>query len=154
MKLAPEPVTQSTSIHPAEDRYSVGGGGVTSRDDGNDNTDNSATQTTVSTATQSSVAPLLDFIASVESAASGHYEAVSGQIPSNLRPSRPITTMTIGEILDYQESVDAATGSEPLGRYQIVEGTLRGFDNNDQQGERSTPLYQQAGLSKSDLLNP
>ena len=151
---APEPVTQSTSIHPAEDRYSVGGGGVTSRDDGNDNTDDSATQTTVSTATQSSVAPLLDFIASVESASSGHYEAVSGQIPSNLRPSRPITTMTIGEILDYQESVDAASGSEPLGRYQIVEDTLRGFDNNDPDSNKSTPLYQIAGLSKSDLFNP
>lgn len=161
---APEPVTQSTSIHPTEDPHSVGGGGVTSRDDGDVNSgiDNSATQTEVSAATQTAVAPLLDFIASVESAASGHYEAVSGQIPTNLRPSRSITAMTIGEILDYQESVDRAAGSEPLGRYQIVEDTLRGYNNDIYPslqaaisgGEGQRPLYERSGLSTSDLFSP
>ena len=62
--------------------------------------------------------------------------------------------MTIGEILDYKERIDADSGSEALGRYQIVEDTLRGFNNQDPERGKEKPLYERAGLSTSDLFSP
>jgi hypothetical protein len=148
---APEPVTKSTAINP-EDPVSLGGGGQTAGDDLPATTQTDAGGET-SAATQSELTPLLDFINSVESKVYG-YESVSGEIPTNLKPTRKITSMTIGEILDYQERIDADSGSEALGRYQIVEDTLRGFNNQDPERGKERPLYERAGLSTSDLFSP
>ena len=149
---APEPVTKSTAINP-EDPVSIGGGGQTAGDDVPPDTDASSSGVQTSAATQTSLTPLLDLINSVESSVYG-YESVSGQIPDNLKPSKPITTMKISEILAYQERIDKDSDSEALGRYQIVEDTLRGYDNQDPSKGKERPLYERAGLSVNDLFSP
>ena len=149
---APEPVTKSTAINP-EDPVSIGGGGQTAGDDVPPDTDASSSGVQTSAATQTSLTPLLDLINSVESNVYG-YESVSGQIPDNLKPSKPITTMKISEILAYQERIDKDSDSEALGRYQIVEDTLRGYDNQDPSKGKERPLYERAGLSVNDLFSP
>ena len=149
---APEPVTKSTAINP-EDPVSIGGGGQTAGDDVPPDTDASSSGVQTSAATQTSLTPLLDLINSVESNVYG-YESVSGRIPTNLKPSKPITTMKISEILAYQERIDKDSDSEALGRYQIVEDTLRGYDNQDPSKGKERPLYERAGLSVNDLFSP
>ena len=149
---APEPVTKSTAINP-EDPVSIGGGGQTAGDDVPPDTDASSSGVQTSAATQTSLTPLLDLINSVESGVYG-YESVSGRIPTNLKPSKPITTMKISEILAYQERIDKDSDSEALGRYQIVEDTLRGYDNQDPSKGKERPLYERAGLSVNDLFSP
>jgi len=84
------------------------------------------------------VKPLLDFIAKPESG--GDYNVVWGRIKSSDRPSRPLVTMTIAEVLAWQDSIDAKYMSEAAGRYQIMEDTLRS-------------LPPAAGLLSSDLFN-
>ena len=84
------------------------------------------------------VKPLLDFIAKPESG--GDYNVVWGRIKPADRPKRPLVTMTIAEVLAWQESIDARYQSEAAGRYQIMEDTLR-------------PLPPAAGLLPSDLFN-
>ena len=84
------------------------------------------------------VKPLLDFIAKPESG--GDYNVVWGRIQPADRPKRPLVTMTIAEVLAWQESIDARYQSEAAGRYQIMEDTLR-------------PLPPAAGLLPSDLFN-
>ena len=79
--------------------------------------------------------PLLDFIAKYESG--GDYNIVWGGIRRDNRPPRPLITMTIGEVLDWQDSIDPFYMSEAAGRYQIMEDTLRG-------------LYREADLTLSD----
>lgn len=81
--------------------------------------------------------PLLDFIAKYESG--GDYNIVWGGIRKADRPEK-LTEMTIGEVLLWQDSIDAKYMSEAAGRYQIMEDTLRG-------------LYLPAGLSLGDLFN-
>ena len=61
--------------------------------------------------------------------------------------------MTIQEVLDWQESIDATQLSEASGRYQIMEDTLRGY-NNDKSTGPGNPLYARAGLSGGDMFNP
>jgi muramidase (phage lysozyme) len=72
--------------------------------------------------------------------------------------------MTIGEILDYQNRIDEFDpdiNSEAMGRYQFVEDTLRGFNNDEYNtlslaykgGKGEKPVYEKAGLTKSDLFN-
>ena len=61
--------------------------------------------------------------------------------------------MTIQEILDWQESIDRFQLSEAVGRYQIMEDTLRGY-NNDSSAGPGNPLYKRAGLSAGDLFSP
>lgn len=85
-----------------------------------------------------SVRTLLDFIAQPESR--GDYNAVWGGIAKKHRPKRPLVTMTIAEVLDWQDGIDAMYPSEAAGRYQIMEDTLR-------------PLPPSAGLLPSDLFN-
>ena len=85
-----------------------------------------------------SVNSLLDFIAKPESG--GDFNVVYGGIKARHRPSKPITTMTIGAVLAWQESVDAFYQSEAAGAYQIMEDTLR-------------PLPAAAGLTPRDLFN-
>lgn len=84
------------------------------------------------------VKPLLDFIAKPESG--GDYNIVYGGIAKKHRPKRPLVTMTIAEVLNWQESIDALYPSEAAGRYQIMEDTLR-------------PLPPSAGLLASSLFD-
>ena len=81
---------------------------------------------------------LLDFIAKPESG--GDYNIVYGGIKIKDRPKKPLTQMTIGEVLDWQDSIDRFYPSEASGKFQIMEDTLRG-------------LYKEAGLSLKDLYN-
>lgn len=81
---------------------------------------------------------LLDFIAQHESR--DDYRSVWNKIKLDDRPCRPITEMTIGEVLAWQDRIDPRYSSEAAGRYQIIEDTLRG-------------LYLEAGLTADDLFD-
>ena len=85
-----------------------------------------------------SIRNLLDFIAKPESG--GDYNVVWGGIAKKDRPKKPLITMTIAQVLDWQDSIDARYPSEAAGKYQIMEDTLR-------------PLPPSAGLLPSDLFN-
>jgi muramidase (phage lysozyme) len=68
------------------------------------------------------VGGLLDLIGQAEAPA-GYNQVYGG---SRLQPPRPITTMTVSEVLDWQDrSVAAGSASSAAGRYQIIRGTLR-----------------------------
>lgn len=82
--------------------------------------------------------PLLEFIKKYESR--GNYDIVWGGIKGRHHPSKPLTQMTIGEVLAWQDSVDAYYMSEAAGAYQILEDTLRG-------------LYRDAGLTLNSMYN-
>jgi muramidase (phage lysozyme) len=69
------------------------------------------------------VKSLLDLIGGVE--APKGYDQVYGGIRGADKPPRPITSMTVGEVLDWQDSIDSKYMSEAAGRYQIMEDTLR-----------------------------
>lgn len=85
-------------------------------------------------------APLLDFIAAHESEGAAKrlgisaYDVVWGGIAKADRPKKPLSSMTVGEVLAWQDSIDKQYMSEAAGRYQIMEDTLRG-------------LYSEAGLT-------
>jgi muramidase (phage lysozyme) len=81
-----------------------------------------------------SIQTLLDFIAKPESG--GDYNIVWGGIAARDRPKKPMVQMTIGEVLAWQDSIDAKYQSEAAGKYQIMEDTLRG-------------LYAEAGMTLS-----
>lgn len=82
--------------------------------------------------------PLLDFIAQFESR--GNYNIVWGGIKTQHKPPRPLTSMTIGQVLAWQDSIDPLYMSEAAGKYQIMEDTLRG-------------LYREAGMTTADLYD-
>ena len=82
--------------------------------------------------------PLLDFIAKPESG--GDYNIVYGGIAQKHRPKQPLVTMTIAEVLAWQDGIDALYPSEAAGRYQIMEDTLRG-------------LWPEAGMTLLSLFN-
>lgn len=84
------------------------------------------------------VQTLLDFIAQPESR--GDWNAVWGGIKSADRPKRQLVSMSIGEVLAWQDSIDHKYMSEAAGRYQIMEDTLRG-------------LYAEAGLTTGTLFD-
>jgi len=75
---------------------------------------------------------MLDFIGAIEGPAGydDYYRGVSSS------PPRPLTSMSIREVLAWQDSIDASSRSEAAGRYQIMEDTLRelviakGIDQN------------------------
>jgi len=70
------------------------------------------------------VGGLLDLIGQAE--APGGYDQVYGG--SKIQPPRPITTMSVREVLAWQDSsVAAGSASSAVGRYQIIRGTLRGL---------------------------
>ena len=85
-----------------------------------------------------SIQTLLDFIAKPESG--GDYNIVWGRIEAKDRPRKMLVQMTIGEVLAWQDSIDAAYQSEAAGKYQIMEDTLRG-------------LYGEAGLKLTDMFD-
>jgi len=88
--------------------------------------------------TTGSTGPLLAMIRRIESG--NNYSAVWGRIAQQDRPKKRLVTMTIGEVLAWQDSIDAKYNSEAAGAYQILEDTLRG-------------LYVSAGLRTSDLFS-
>ena len=65
---------------------------------------------------------LLDFIGALES---NGYDDYYRDVAAG--PPRQLTTMTVSEVLDWQDSIDAQSDSEAAGRYQIMEDTLRGL---------------------------
>jgi muramidase (phage lysozyme) len=102
-----------------------GGGGYISQDDGAGGfTGGFVTETLDSSYTQGALTPLLDFIGRAEGAG---YDTIVGFISRSDYPSRPITSMTVDEILAWQDSIDQKYNSEAVGRYQVIEDTLRGL---------------------------
>ena len=68
--------------------------------------------------------PLLALIGSKE-APKGYAQVYGG---SKLTPPKPITSMTVREVLAWQDaSVARGSASSAAGRYQIIRGTLRGL---------------------------
>jgi len=148
---APEPVAKSTSIVSLYQPGSIGSSGVSSRDHGGDgSTSSSATISSVSAATQTAATPLLDFIGNKESQG---YDDISGLVSQYRYPGKSLTSMTIQEVLDWQESIDRFQLSEASGRYQIMEDTLRGYNNDSATGP-GNPLYTRAGLSGGSMFSP
>ncbi len=66
---------------------------------------------------------LLKFIRTAE--ARGNYNAIWLGIKHEDYPTKPLTEMTVKEVLDWQHSIDAKYRSEAAGAYQILEDTLR-----------------------------
>jgi muramidase (phage lysozyme) len=89
---------------------------------------------------------LLAFIRQPESR--GDYNIVWSGIKRTDWPKRPLVTMTIGEVLAWQDSIDARYNSEAAGAYQIMEDTLRGDAKAG-----TAALYAAAGLKASDLFD-
>lgn len=83
---------------------------------------------------QTSIDDLLDFIGKLES--NGDYDAIVWAVSEHRYPNRPISKMTIGQVLDWQDSIDRFQNSEAVGKYQILEDTLR-------------EIYHPAGLTKN-----
>lgn len=151
---APEPVTKSTSIVNPVDEGSLGGSGYAATDHGDTSGGGfsaGATLGDVSAQIQDAATPLLDFIGNKESEG---YDDFWGGITNRIHhPPKPLTTMTIQEVLDWQESIDSLYNSEASGRYQIMEDTLRGYNNDSSVGPGNS-LYKRAGLSSGDLFSP
>ena len=58
------------------------------------------------------------------------YDVVWGGIKPAHRPPRPLSQMTVREVLAWQDSIDRKYMSEAAGRYQIMEDTLRDLVNS------------------------
>jgi muramidase (phage lysozyme) len=77
------------------------------------------------------IKPLLDFIAEHESESTARrlkisaYDVVWGGIRKQHRPPKSLRTMTVAEVLAWQDGIDPLYQSEASGRYQIMEDTLR-----------------------------
>lgn len=65
--------------------------------------------------------PFLELVGAIEAPVG--YDAITGYAP--FRPDRPITQMTIGQVLDWQESIQVA-GAEAtaVGKFQFIRDTL------------------------------
>lgn len=57
----------------------------------------------------------------------GDYGAIWSGIARSDYPPRPLTLMTVGQVLAWQDSIDARYRSEAAGAYQVLEDTLRGL---------------------------
>ena len=68
-------------------------------------------------------AGLLNFIGTLE--APKGYDSYSYYAAAP--PPKPLTTMTIRQVLAWQDRIDARSKSEAAGRFQIMEDTLRGL---------------------------
>lgn len=73
---------------------------------------------------------LLNLIGGVE--APQGYNQVYGGIRSPDQPPKALTSMTVNEVLAWQDSIDARYPSEAAGRYQVMEDTLRGLVKSGQ----------------------
>lgn len=90
-------------------------------------------------------APLLDEIAKGESLSGAFgtsgYDAVYGG--AKVKPSKPVSQMTIGEVKEYQKQlIKAGSGSSAVGRYQFIK--------NDDAFAKMTA---QAGLKDTDIFD-
>lgn len=88
---------------------------------------------------------LLDLIGGVE--APKGYDQVYGGIRSSDQPPKPLTSMTVREVLAWQDSIDSRYMSEAAGRYQIMEDTLR-----DQVKKGNVSLDQRFDSGTQDAL--
>ena len=137
----PEPATKSAGnggsggfIGGSYRNPSFGGsGGYISADDliagemlgtGAGSSTGSATETLSSSYTQNALTPLLDLLGRAEGAG---YDTIVGFVRRSDYPAKPITSMTVDEILAWQDSIDGKYNSEAAGRYQVMEDTLRGL---------------------------
>ena len=90
--------------------------------------------------------PLLDFIAEHESEGAARrlnisaYDVIWGSIKRVHGAPKPLTQMTIREVLAWQDRIDPLYRSEAAGRYQILEDTLRG-------------LYAEAGMTLDSMFD-
>lgn len=101
---------------------------------------------------------LLGLIRRAES--NGNYDIDWGGISAADGPPRQLTTMTIREVLAWQDSIDHKYRSEAAGAYQVLEDTLREwyrraglrlddvFDHANQDRLAVTLLEQKRGLSR------
>jgi muramidase (phage lysozyme) len=128
-----------------------GSGGYVSQDDGSSDGGTFTAEGLDPSYTQSALTPLLDLIGKAEGAG---YDTIVGFVKRADYPSKPITQMTIGELLSWQESIDAKYNSEAVGRYQIMEDTLRGFNNDRASSSGNLSLYERAGLTLNSLFSP
>lgn len=71
----------------------------------------------------SGLSALLNVIGGAEAPAG--YNQVYGGIKGADRPPKALTSMTVNEVLAWQDSIDSRYNSEAAGRYQIMEDTLR-----------------------------
>lgn len=60
------------------------------------------------------------------------YQVVYGGIAATDRPAKALTSMTVAEVLAWQDSIDARYSSEAAGAYQVMEDTLRGLVDSGQ----------------------
>ena len=110
-----------------------GGGGYISTDDfvageaGSGAGGGSLSEPLSSSYTQGALRPLLDLIGQAEGAG---YDTISNYIQPENYPPRPITTLTVDEVLAWQNKIDEFQQSEASGRYQIMETTLLGLKGN------------------------
>lgn len=81
---------------------------------------------------------LLDFIGEKES--HNDFNAVWGRIGAADRPKVPLTSMTVREVLAWQDRIDHKYMSEAAGAWQFLEDTLRG-------------LYTEAGVALDDRFD-
>jgi hypothetical protein len=124
----PEPAERSVSTTRHVNISSMGTSGYASTDDGapagGGNEGGGAFTATGqldASVTEGAIRPLLDLIGRAEGAG---YDTVFGG--SRIRPDRPITSMTVAQLLDWQDrSVAAGSISSAAGRYQVIRGTLR-----------------------------
>lgn len=126
-----QPLTQTIANAVGFDWPSWAGGGSTSAGTGNGNAQ-----------------PLLDMIAKYEGGVNG-YDVVYGG--SKIRPPKPITRMTVGEVRNWQEeSVRAGSASSAVGKYQIIRktmdkiissGTIKRSDLFDRSTQEKAGLY-------------
>lgn len=110
-----------------------GGGGYVSADDlvagttlgsGAGSSTGSPVEALSASYTQSALTPLLDLIGRAEGAG---YDTIVGYVNKSDYPAKPITALTVDELLTWQDSIDARYPSEASGRYQVMEDTLRGL---------------------------
>ena len=161
-------VGSTHGVASGDDQVEGGVGGQS----GVDNTVSTSVPTSpISSAVGGMLGPLLDLIGNAESGAGG-YDAIwgsqgipdnSGYVPTFQKypkgisfsdyPDKRLTLMTIQEVLNWQESIDKRYNSEASGRYQFMEDTLRGYNNDNNTPARDS-LAEQAGLSLSDKFSP
>lgn len=91
----------------------------------------------------SSYKTLLDFIGYPES--QNNYNRIVGLVHKVDYPRKPLTQMTIRQVLDWQDSIDPKYKSEAAGKYQIMEDTLR--------PTADTNLPKAAGLTMDSLFD-
>jgi len=82
---------------------------------------------------------LLDYIGNIESG--GNYNAIYG----NAGSSQDLSQMSLNEVLRLQKEHGSNTGSSAIGKYQIIQNTLRGLmrENGIPASEKFTPELQE-----------